>query len=307
MSTRNVYYYCVEIREGKSNVNITSNIKGIFNSIFDEHATVVDGRRTLILQNGSVTLDILANNEKYLFARVGKETEHYNILKRNKSTVKAEPVIKSEDINTVLEVCTYFLLDYDNGIVGFVFGKSAPTPNALINIITDYDSENTINIVRIASPESVRALLKPGSSIKKVKYVMRTPNIEILEALEIKDRLKAKMINMEKQEIEIIIKNKNKSMFSTFDETREFIEDLFASEEKEDISLFGNSGGSRQKEFKFLEQDISYPIEIKEYEIINNNKIRIDSEVISNSVYEKLKFVYNSNYEDIIRFAGMDY
>lgn len=307
MSTRNVYYYCVEIRDVKSNKNITSDIKHIFNSIFDENATVVEGRRTLKLQNGNITLDILVNNDNYLFARVGKETEHYNIVKRDKSTMKAEPVIKNEDINTVLEVCTYFLLDYNNGIVGFIFGKSAPTPNALINIITDYDSENTINITRIASPESVRALLKPGSTIKKVKYIMKTPNIEVLEALNIKDNIKQKMINMEKQEIEIIIKNKNKSVFPTWDETKEFIGELFQSKEKEDISLFGNSGKSRQKEFKFLEQDISYPIEIKEYEVKDNKKIRIDNEIISTSVYESLRVVYNSNYNDIIRFAGMDY
>ena len=177
MSTRKVYYYCVEIREGKNNKNITSRIREVFNNIFDNNATVVDGMRTLKLQNGNVILDILVNNETYLFARVGKETEHYNILKRNKETMKAEPAIKNDDINTVLEVCTYFLLDYRNGIVGFVFGQSAPTPNALINIITDYDLENTINITRIASPESVRALFKPGSAIKKIKYVMRTPNI----------------------------------------------------------------------------------------------------------------------------------
>ncbi|MCX0397428.1 hypothetical protein QTH53_01925 [Clostridium perfringens] len=307
MSTRNVYYYCVEIRDVKSNTNVTSEIKKIFNSIFDENTVFIDGHRSLKLQNGNITLDILVNNEKYLFARVGKETEHYNILKRNKATMGAEPVIKNEDINTVLEVCTYFLLDYDNGIVGFIFGKSAPTPNALVNIVTDYNMENIMNITRIASPESVRALLKPGSTIKKVKYVMRTPNIEILEALKIKDKVKEKMIRMEKQEIEIVIKNNNKPMFQTLEDAKEFITTLFESEDKDDISLFGNSGGSRQKEFKFLEQDISYPIEIKEYEMNGNQKVRIDSEIISTSVYEKLKIVYNNNYNDIIRFAGMDY
>ncbi|MCR6516450.1 hypothetical protein M4I33_16460 [Clostridium sp. LY3-2] len=307
MSTRKVYYYCVEVKDGRSNIDVTSNIKDIFNNIFSKNANVVDGRKTLQIQNGEVSLDILVNNNDYLFARVGKETEHYNILKRDTTTFRAEPVIRNEDINSILQVCTYFLLDYNTGIVGFVFGKSAPTPNALTNIVMDYDSKHSINISRIASPESVRSLLKPGSELKKVKYIMRTPNIEILEALNIKDSLKQKMIEMDKQEIEIIIKNKNKSMFPTFEETKGFIEDIFSANEKEDISLFGNSGSSRQKEFKFLEQDISYPIEITEYVVVDKIKKRMENEAISTMVYNTLKKVYNDNYEDIIRFAGMDY
>ena len=261
------------------------------------------------MQSGQVTLDILQDTENFLFARVGKQTEYYNIVRRDKSTMKSELAIDTSNSNQVLEVCTYFLLDYTNGIVGFIFGKSAPTPNALISIITDYDKENFMSIARIASPESVRALLKPGSTLKKVKYIMRTPNIEILEHLKIRDSLKAKMIQMEKQEIEIIIKNNNKSVFSTLEETREFIEDIFSSDEKEDISLIGNSGKSRQKEFKFLEQDISYPIEIKEYELIpgTREKRRLDDKKINENVYNSLKFVYNSNQRDILMFAGMDY
>lgn len=309
MGTRNVYFYSVELKKVCGNEDVTGSIKEIFKKIFDVNSIRSDNMRSLNLQSGQVTLDILQDTENFLFARVGKQTEYYNIVRRDKSTMKSELAIDTSNSNQVLEVCTYFLLDYTNGIVGFIFGKSAPTPNALISIITDYDKENFMSIARIASPESVRALLKPGSTLKKVKYIMRTPNIEILEHLKIRDSLKAKMIQMEKQEIEIIIKNNNKSVFSTLEETREFIEDIFSSDEKEDISLIGNSGKSRQKEFKFLEQDISYPIEIKEYELIpgTREKRRLDDKKINENVYNSLKFVYNSNQRDILMFAGMDY
>lgn len=307
MGKRNVYYYSLELKTVKGNKDVTKNLKQIYDDIFNTKAVVIDGTKTLKLQNGQVTLDILKNSDEYLFGRVGKETEHYNIVKRNKETMKSQSVLNSTEINEVLEACTYFLLDYAKGIVGFVFGKPAPTPNALINIITDYNDEHIMNIDRIASPESVRALFKPDSKLKKFKYIVRTPNIEILEALKIRDSVKRKMIGMKKQEIEIIIKNGNKSMFDSVNEMKEFITDIFAAEEKENISLFGNSGKSKQKEFKFLEQDISYPIEIKEYNIENSIKKRLDNEEIHQNVYNELKAVYNSHYKDIIRFAGKDY
>ena len=57
--------------------------------------------------------------------------------------------------------------------------------------------------------------------------------------------------NMPKQEIQILIKNGNKSMFDSIEEMQEFIEEIFSADEREDIVLYGNSGGGRQKEFKF--------------------------------------------------------
>lgn len=307
MGTRNVYYYSLDLRTVRGNIDSTSNIKNVFNDIFNINAENIDGIRTLSLQNDKVTLDILKNNDEFLFARVCKETEHYNIVKRDKTTKKSEGVLATTEMDKVLEVCTYFLLDYKKGIVGFVFGKSAPTPNAIVSIIIDYSDEYTLCIDRISSPESVRSLLKPGSTIKKVKYTVRTPNIEIIDSLNIKPKLKNKMIHMPKQEIEILIKNGNKSMFDSIQEMQEFIEEIFSTEEREDIVLYGNSAGGRQKEFKFLKQDISYPIDIKDYEMVGTEKKRLANEEIHQNVYNSLKALYNINYKEILMFAGKDY
>ncbi|CUQ08415.1 Uncharacterised protein [Clostridium paraputrificum] len=307
MGTRKVYYYSLDLREVRGNIDVTKNIKNIFDDIINSNAQKIDSVMTLSLQNDKITLDILKNNSEFLFARVGKETEHYNILKRDKSTKKSEEVLTRGEKDKILEVCTYFLLDYKNGIVGFVFGQAAPTPNAIVSIITDYSDKYTLCIDRISSPESVRSLLKPGSAIKKVKYVMRTPNIEILDALNIKPGLKKKMIHMPKQEIEILIKNGNKSMFSSVEEMKEFIEEIFSAQEKEDIVLYGNSGGGRQKEFKFLEQDISYSIDIKEYDIEGTIRRRLSNDEIQQNVYNDLKALYSKNYEEILMYAGKYY
>ncbi|CAM2077751.1 MAG: hypothetical protein NSGCLCUN01_01939 [uncultured Clostridium sp.] len=307
MGTRNVYYYSLDLRTVRGNIDCTSNIKKIFDDIFNANSKNVDGIRTLSLQNEKITLDILKNNNEFLFARVGKETEHYNIVKRNKTTKKSEGVLATSEKDKVLEVCTYFLLDYKKGIVGFIFGKAAPTPNAIVSIITDYSDEYTLCIDRISSPESVRALLKPGSAIKKVKLTVRTPNIEIIDSLNIKPKLKNKMIHMPKQEIQILIKNGNKSMFDSIEEMQEFIEEIFSADEREDIVLYGNSGGGRQKEFKFLQQDISYSIDIKDYEMVGTEKKRLENEEIHQNVYNNLKVLYNRNYQEILMFAGKYY
>lgn len=307
MATRKVYYYSLDLREVRGNIDVTKDIKNIFDDIFNNNAKRIDYITTLSLQNDKISLDILKNNDEFLFARVGKETEHYNILKRDRSTKEFEEVLTRSETDKILEVCTYFLLDYKNGIVGFIFGQAAPTPNAIVSIITDYSDKYTLCIDRISSPESVKSLLRPGSTIKKVKYVMRTPNIEILDALKIKPGLKNKMIHMPKQEIEILIKNGNKSMFSSMDEMRGFIDELFSAKEKEDIILYGNSGGGRQKEFKFLEQDISYSIDIKEYDIEGKIKRRLSNDEIQQNVYNDLKVLYNKNYEEILMYAGKYY
>ena len=307
MATRKVYYYSLDLRDVKGNIDVTKDIKNIFEGIFNSNAQRIDSIRTLSLQNDKITLDMLKNNDEFLFARVGKETEHYNILKRDKSTKKFEEVLTRSEKDKILEVCTYFLLDYKKGIVGFIFGQAAPNPNAIVSIITDYSDKYTLCIDRISSPESVKSLLRPGSTIKKVKYIMRTPNIEILDALDIKANLKNKMIHMQKQEIEILIKNGNKTMFSSVEEMKDFIYEIFSAQEKEDIILYGNSGGGRQKEFKFLEQDISYSIDIKEYDTKGTTKIRLSNNEVQQNVYNDLKVLYNKNYEEILMYAGKYY
>lgn len=307
MGTRNVYYYSLDLRKVRGNSDQLKNIKVIFDDIFNVNGKNIGGIKTISLQNDKITLDILRNNNEFLFARVGKETEHYNIVKRNKETKQSEEVLKITEKDKILEVCTYFLLDYKKGIVGFIFGKAAPTPNVIVSIITDYSDDYTLCIDRISSPESVKSLLKPGSTIKKIKYTMRTPNIEILDALKIRPGLKNKMIHMEKQEIDILMKNGNKSMFSSMDEMKEFIDEMFLAKEKEDIVLYGNSGNGRQKEFKFLDQDISYSIDIKEYNKIGKEKSRLNNDEINQNVYNDLKSLYNKNYQEILMYAGKYY
>ncbi|SKA89783.1 hypothetical protein SAMN05428976_11358 [Clostridium sp. USBA 49] len=310
MSQKVVYYYSISIRDSLTNVEV-DNIKKVFDVIFKENCVNNNEIRTLSLGNGEVTLDILLEDENYLFGRVGKETEFYNILKRNKETLKYEYVLNGDDVNnSSLEICTYFLLDYTTGIVGFIFGKTAPNVNSLVNIVSEHSEKYTMNIIRIASEESVRALLRPGSYLSKISYAFRVPNVEILEKVGLTRTQLASLANAEIFEAELIIKNRRRKPITDDQAVLENIVNTFSKlpdQIKNSLRFSGKTPNSLSKDYKFEEQDISFHIDIDEYKIENGNKIKLEADEVAAKVLHKLRGLYTEHRTDIMRYAGLDY
>ncbi|WP_291562139.1 MULTISPECIES: hypothetical protein [unclassified Clostridium] len=312
MGQRKVYYYTISIKEVCSDNDVLRELKNIFNNIFDNYCVEhkESDIKTLALCNKEVMLDIIYEDNTYLFGRVGKETEHYNVVKRNKSTLQCKYAIDGDDAkNTYLEICTHFLLDYTNGIVGFIFGKSAPSVHSLINIVNEYDQNYIMNIENIASEDSIKSLLKPGATLGKIKYVYRLPNVEILEHLGLSKSQIGALLDTNIMEAELILKNTRKlitndgkvinNIFTAFSKLPQTIKDT--------IKFYGKTPNSSSKDYRFDYQEISFSVDIDEYRSEAGKKIKLEPDEVAEKVLHKLRSLYKEHKMDIMRFAGLDY
>src|SRR5699024_10700783 len=88
----------------------------------------------------SEVLEVIKQNEKYIFARLGRMKDIHQFHLRNRNTFKPAPIDKDEDQE--IEVFTYLLLDRENFIISYLREQSAPSIQRLGHLLTQvYQTE----------------------------------------------------------------------------------------------------------------------------------------------------------------------
>lgn len=312
MANKKIYYYTISLREMGTNRNVNANIRAIFDNVFDRECVDNNGIRsmTLVRENENISLDILHEDEHFMFGRVGKEKDISDAIIRDTNTKGYEYVLEGAELEyKTLEICTYFLLDYTHCIVGFILGKSAPSVYSLVNIVNGYDAMHMMTIDNIASPENVRALLNPGSTLGKIKYSVRVPNTEILRYLGLNRRQIVALRNTNVYEAELVIKNRPR---------RNLTEDLGAIDTvvtafselpdaiKDTLSMTGRTANSTSQQYKFTEQDIVYSVDVPTAVNEDGQRRRLTVDEVANEVYNRLERVHRENIQHLIRFANIE-
>lgn len=306
---KTVYYYGITITNLVDNSDATSNIKKIFDDVFKNNC-IGDGN-SLALARGEqkITMDIIKNNDNYLFARVGKIKSNADMQFRNLTTGERKDVLTDEEAEQIgIEICTYFLLDYTVGIVGFILGQSAPGVNALVNLVNDYSEQYNMSITSIVSNDSVRALLNPGAKISKINYSFLIPDPAILSEIGLDRKVIMEMDNLRQKEVYLTIKCKErKPLFEGIDKIERVIKQLKNKNENvEKLSVTGKTETSSSKNYTFAEEllsfNISFPIQQNDDGVITNST----PEQLANEVYIKMAQVYQENRENLVMLANRD-
>lgn len=315
MPKRKVYYYSINLREVSSNLNENNKIKEIFEKIFNLNCTENDGIKNLILNSredeNHSTMDILFNDENYLFARVGKEKDIRDAVIRDKNTNAFEYVLDTTEVkDKTLEICTYFLLDYNNGLVGFIFGQSAPKVNSLVNIVNNYTEEYNMTIENIVGFQSVRLLLNPGSSVKKVNYTFKIPSPEVLSYIGLNPDSVDILGDSDIKEIQLSIKNTTRKNI-TGDPT--IIEKLIKEFEKivkkpniEKLTFTGKTPNVANQDFNFDTQNLSYGVSISTTKVVDGKTQLLTNKDLTEEVLHKLRASYIENKSHLVQMANIE-
>jgi|GEM_PF-6045361 len=312
MANKRIYYYSIQIKEVVGNGDVTANIRNLFDNVFNTHCVRNNAIRTMSLGRGEdqASLDIIFEDNNYLFARVGKAKNPSDALIRDNATKGYNPVLSGADlINKTLEICTYFLLDYNRGIVGFILGKSAPSVHSLIYIINEYDDDHAMTITSISGPESVRVLQNPGSVLGKIKYTIRTPDVTVLRHLGLTRMQIAALGNSQVQELELTIKNTTRKNLSSDRDVISGIVDAFAAlpqEIKKRTSMIGRAQNTSTQTYAFNEQDIVYSVDIPEDVNEDGTRRRYTADELAEEILTRMRNIYREHANDIAMFAGIN-
>lgn len=310
MATKKAYYYIATINEVATNRDVTVSIKTIFENVFQHKCVENNGIKTMMLSEGKVSLDILFNTDLYLFARVGRKKDSSDAIIRDNQTKKYEYVLAGEDLlNKTLEICTYFLLDYTTGVVGFIIGKAAPSVQSLINIVNENYDEYIMKVDNIVSPESVRALMNPGSSIGKIKYKFRVPNVDILKHVGLDREQITSLYNTDIYEVELVIKNQPRRNITEDDNKISDIINKFAALPqaiKDTLAIHGKTRNSSSQDYSFDENEIVYSIDVPADKTVEGQKITLTVDEVANEIFIRLRNIYNENKSALLSFANLE-
>jgi hypothetical protein len=313
MSKRCMHFYVVSIKNLNTNQDVTHNLRDILNSNFDNYCHENDGVRSLQLSKGEshVTMDILQNNDSLLFARIGKIKPNAEMQLRNFRTLASGEVLPRNELNIRgVEICTHFLLDYNYGIVGFVFGMSAPSANMLVNIVNEYSDTYNMSIENIVSQDTIYALTNRGSVLGKIKYSFALPDVRILEYVGLNQESIDALQDTNVAEIELVIKSEPRHPLSAdtnvITKVINSLRQVCENQRVKKLSANGKTVNSAYQDYKFEERKISNSIDVELDKTVSGKIISKTPSELAEELFIKMRQNYLTNRTDIIRFANRE-
>lgn len=318
MAIRKIYYYRISIEDRVNHNDFTINARIILNDIFNNNCIVTHNMSSLVLDHGEVrtgqnvdrvTLDILHNDNQYLFARVGKTKDVNEALIRDIRTNQIDNVVNPNEIAfKKLEIFTYFLLDYTNGILGFVEGQSAPSVNTIGNIINNYSDIYEMTLENIVSKDAVRTLLAPGSVISRLNYTFRVPNPEILAGLGLSREVIDILTDTDVTQASLVIRNdRRRYLTSEPNVIQRLIGTLeeVALDRNSDVSVVGRTPNSSLQEYSFEMENYSASVDIPTTRVDNGILVTLPLGEIAEEAFVRMRAAYTLNRDNLINLGNV--
>ena len=324
MASKKIYLYRYDVLNKKISCK-RNNLEKIIKTMFDDNNNNVtkfeNGNRTLILEEGEddyYSLDWLKSineavvSDNYLFFRIGRKKEIEGVLKRNQDTLKCEEILNKDEREIYeLEICTYILVDLNDGIIIELAGQFAPSVRSFITMINMYLSKNEkfknilIRNKNIATSKMIEAFKNGGVKLGKIGYKYNIPNVEILKYLGLDIKQIQALEQLDVLELEVSIKNKPRIPLSKTTEKISYAIKAFEeckNDIKETVFFKGNTKNSGNKKYTFKEEDVTYSIDITNYKIEDKIKLKLTLDEIAEQVYNKIKDRYEGNKEDVLEY-----
>ena len=305
MSTKNIYFFKVTIRDTQNNTEVpVSSFKAIFQSIIDQHSR--NGALKLDYQSSEpIMLDVLEHTDEFLFARLNRKRPNNSMQKRNYNTYQTTDVLAPDEIgNSGVELFTYCILGYSHGILSIVNSKGAPGAGALARVFSCYNNRFSLETEGIPNQDLINELLGGRApEINRVQVDIAQPSAQILESV------------FGFNETEILAEMGRNASSLVFEVKPEFRGALSCDPtiisrlidvlrrnrgHYNSVVVSGKKdSGDRQRQYDLYEEYFKYPINVSEYRQENGQKIEREKGLIQQDFRANMMQVYSA-YKNII-------
>lgn len=300
---KKIYYY-------KLDLNSYTRINYSNEEIKECLIKAINGQNTIRLNDEKndkeniINMDILSNDEDFLFFRIGKAIDDNNGLIRDIITSEVSEL----DENKILEVYTYGFIDYKYCIVGYLNSKQAPSAK-FINGLCQYldDEMYSLNLNNISSKDTVNALCKPGSVINKIEYSFLHPNMSILAGLGL-SRSEVEKITLDKKvKIKLVITNEKRGILvSSLDKIKEICNIMSSNKIVVDKKIRGKTENGNLKDYTFELENFYSEIDINTT-IVEDDKIKkLTLNQVAKEFKTKAKNKYLEDRRLILLYANIE-
>lgn len=247
-------------------------------------------------------------DHNYLFGRACRKKLNNAMLKRDYSTLQAEEVFTdAESRKQGIEVFTFFLYDYDKGIVSIVNAKGAPGTKSLGKVIETYKPEYNLEFINIPNEEGIRVLYNSEfPEISKIEFEIPTPNAEFLQrVLGLDEDIVREMIQDDVFATSILLKPvPYGKLLRKKESVRSILDVLFGKKGNFSKTVIrGNSEKFNSRNFDLNAKMFTYPIDIKTYKMEYGKKVNYSLQDVVEQFRVGLHRAYEENYELLIGIA----
>ncbi|RXI38741.1 hypothetical protein DP129_11015 [Clostridium tetani] len=325
MSTKKIYCYTYDVLNKKT-ICQNTKMESIINKLFDdsnENITKLgDCNKVGIFpeeDNGNYySLELLKNvndvviPDNYMFFRIGRKKEIQGALKRNQKTFRGEEILnKDEQKIYELEICTYVLIDLNDGIMLELSGQFAPSIRSLMNIINsflyDHPKLNKVSIKykNILTEKMVDSLKDGGVRLGKIGYTYNIPDVNVLKKLGLDLKQIKALEELEILNIDVIIKNRPRIPLTKSSEKIQYVVSAFSEcvkDIKETVFFNGSTSNSGSKQYTFNKEEVTYSIDVTTHKKQDELYITLSLDEMAQQIFEKIKLRYEGNKDDIMEY-----
>ncbi len=317
MGSMTTEFYKVVLLMRKNDEEIDYKIlKDIFTEIINENAIENDGYKSIDISPDIAPTSVepkeiidIFDDEKYLFGRITRKKANNTVIKRDYSTLKANNVFEDEEAKDKgIEVYTFFILDYEQGILSVVNTKGAPNFKAIDALCLNYCSQYKLNFESIPNEEGISVLLGAETpEISKFEFEIPAPNAEFLQAvLGLDESVIREMIQNNVYSSIITLKAMPYQQLVSKKETvKEILNILIGKKGNYSKAIIrGKSESFSTRNFDLRARYFTYPIEIKKYHMVRGTQVEYSLQELVEQFKHGLHMAYESNFDIINAIAN---
>lgn len=255
-------------------------------------------------------LDVFAD-DKYLFGRICKKKSNSAILKRHYGNLKADDVLTSREMrDRGIEVFTFFILDYNQGLLSIVNTKEAPGANALNGLFENYIQDYYLEFVNIPNEDGIKLLYNAKQpQISGIEFEIPVPSTEALQRiLGLDETAILDMIQENVMMVSLSLKPMPyHKLTSKREDVRQVLDILIGKKKRYHKTIVkGNSETFNSRKFDLHAKYFTYPIDVQKYRIKDGRKVEYSQQEIIEQFRDGLVKAYEKNQDLISAIANRE-
>lgn len=291
-------------------------VKGLLNDIISKHSINNNNYRSIDLSpeisptsiEPKEVMDIF-DDDKYFFGRVCRKKANNTVIKRDYGTLRADSVFNDKEIQDKgIEIYTFFILDYEKGILSVVNTKGAPNFKAFDSLCKNYSPKYKFDFVSIPNEDGISVLYGSASpEISKLEFEIPSPNAEFLQdVLGLHEDVIRDMIKYGVFSSVITLKAMPyQKLLSRKENVKEVLDILISKRKNYSRAIVrGKAENFGSRNFDLHAKYFTYPIEIKKYRTIQGRQVEYSLAELVEQFKHGLHMAYEMNYDIINAIAN---
>lgn len=305
--TRKISFYCISLEEHEfiekrntTRINELSHTRSeeLFQEVYNKMLVLKNKHRACNVHTASndYVIEAYEYSNHILVAKIGQQNTSDTVALRDSHTLESEDVPMSA--NQLLELYTFFMIDFETGILSYIGLNGAPKLSAIRQMFDDVLSEQCIvTKLSVIMTDNVLDLLTRKDTISKVTLSVAIPD----------DKILSEVVGLSKKDFDLLgnvktktatfklVANKNKNIFKSSNELGTFVERIKEKygDSVQHINVNAKNSDERTQTYDLLQYNFTKKVEISGKSFGFSEK----------ELIEILKTTYTTNKHDLILYS----